>query len=184
MAKQKANATAEIETTEATVSSANVVARIADFTDTMLRGITSFEDAYALAAAAWGEVSDAGDNIGNGFTVMPNEQKNRLVGVSFVIVNCRFVDGDFGEYVSLLLVTQNNENLIMNDGSTGVYYQVRQLVEETGRMGGWAVKHGLRVSEYDTCFGCGKPRPQQRACDCGNEDTRRAKGETFYFDAA
>lgn len=165
---------------------ADLTAMHADFDDALLRGIASFDDAVKLAADVWGGITPAGEHIGNGFSVVPKDQKERLVGVSFVVLAMKFHDGDHGEYVSMLLVTSNGDRLILNDGSTGIYYQARTLVELTGRSGGFSVSDGLRVSEYDTCFDCGIPRPQNEAeCNkCGDTQTKRSRGRTFYFDAA
>lgn len=167
---------------------ADLTALTADFDDALLRGITSFEDAVKLAADVWGGVTAAGEHIGNGFSVVPKDQKSRLIGVGFIILAMKFHEGDFGEYVSMLIVTANNDRLILNDGSTGIYYQARDLVDTTGRSGGIHVSDGLRLSEYDTCAGpnCGIPRPTnvEECKRCGDTQTKRGRGETFYFNAA
>lgn len=165
---------------------ADLTALTADFDDVLLRGIASFDDAVKLAADVWGGITPAGEHIGNGFSVVPKDQKGRLIGVPFLIMAMKFHDGDFGEYVSMILVTANGDRLILNDGSTGIFYQARTLVELTGRSGGFSVSDGLRVSEYDTCAECGKPRPPSEAecMRCSNAETKRGRGETYYFDAA
>lgn len=164
----------------------DLTALAADFDDALLRGIGGFEDAVKLAADVWGGITPAGEHIGNGFSVVPKDQKGRLVGVGFVILAMKFHEGDFGEYVSMLIVTSNNDRLILNDGSTGIFYQARDLVDVTGKSGGFSVSDGLRISEYATCFDCGIPRPENVAeCNkCGDKQTKRGKGETFYFNAA
>lgn len=165
---------------------ADLTALTADFDDALLRGITSFEDAVKLAADVWGGITTAGEHIGNGFSVVPKDQKSRLIGVGFVILAMKFHEGDHGEYVSMLLVTANGDRLILNDGSTGIYYQARDLVDVTGKSGGFSVSDGLRLSEYDTCFECGIPRPEavEECKRCGDKQTKRARGATYYFDAA
>lgn len=167
---------------------ADLVALSVDFDDALLRGISTFEDAVRLSADVWGEITPAGEHIGNGFSILPKDQKSRLVGVGFLILAMKFHEGDFGEYVSMLIMTANNDRLILNDGSTGIYYQARTLAETVGRTGGIHVSDGLRVSEYDTCAGpnCGVPRPSgTEECErCGDTQTKRGKGETYYFNAA
>lgn len=165
---------------------ADLTALTADFDDALLRGITGFEDAVKLAADVWGGITAAGEHIGNGFSVVPKDQKSRLVGVGFVILAMKFHEGDFGEYVSMLIVTSNNDRLILNDGSTGIFYQARDLVDTTGKSGGFSVSDGLRLSEYDTCFECGVPRPPnvEECKRCGDVQSKRGKGETYYFNAA
>lgn len=167
---------------------ADLVALTADFDDALLRGITSFDDAVKLTAEIWGGITPAGEHIGNGFSVLPNEQKSRLIGVGFIILTMKMHDGDYGEYVSMLIVTANHDRLILNDGSTGVYYQARTLIELTGKTGGIHVPDGLRLSEYETCAGerCGVPRPTnvEECKRCGDTQTKRGRGQTYYFDAA
>lgn len=167
---------------------ADLVALTADFDDALLRGIATFEDAVKLTAEVWGGITPAGEHIGNGFSVLPNEQKSRLIGVGFIILTMKMHDGDYGEYASMLIVTANNDRLILNDGSTGIYYQARTLIEVTGKSGGIHVPDGLRLSEYETCAGerCGIPRPTNVSeCKrCGDTQSKRGRGQTYYFDAA
>jgi|ERR1041385_275526 hypothetical protein len=156
------------------------------FKDDELRAVTSFEDAMALLVQTYGGVESITDfELGNGFKIATDDEKNRLVGVSFIILHFQFNEGDYGDFVSVTLVTQHGDRIVLNDGSTGIYEQLKD-VARTGRYGGIAVPHGLRKSEYDTCPDCGKPRPQS-ATTCRNErcestSEKRATGATFYLD--
>lgn len=158
------------------------IARIEQFDDAQLRAIVSIDDAFKLAAEVWGEISDAGELIGSGFTPVPDGGKARLVDVPFIVLNLRFNTGDFGEYASAMIVTQGGDRLVLNDGSTGIYYQFRELVEVSKRHGGWMLKRGLRESVYATCTKCGMPRmAEMEKCNCGDTGKERAKGRTYYL---
>lgn len=157
------------------------------FNDDQLREIASYEDAMKLAASAYGQLEKVSDlELGNGFKLLPGKDKSRLVGLSFVILHFQFNEGEFSdEFVSVTLVTQNGDRLIMNDGGTGICAQLKEI-SKTGRYGGIAVPHGLRKSEYPTCFECGKPRKRsQTECPkCGDDSERRGEGATYYLDTS
>lgn len=157
--------------------------------DEELRSLSNTEDVMALMAAKYGTVESITDSLGTGFRVMLEGEKSRLVGESIIILQFSFTMGDFGEFASAaLFCPRTSDRLILNDGSTGIYYQLKELAKK--RMGGWGVPHGLRVSEYDTCppskedGGCGRPRRANVAqCpSCLNESEKRGKGSTYYLD--
>lgn len=118
------------------------------FQDETLREITSFDEAFAAAQDAFGGVIDASQEIGTGFDLLNTEAKDSLSGVPFIIVEMAFNHGDMGEFVSVVAVTEHNRRVIFNDGSTGIYKQLKQLNDRTGRVGGILVKGGLRRSDY------------------------------------
>lgn len=158
------------------------------FSDEQLRGIHSVEDAMALAVAMYGQVDSVTDlEIGNGFTLL-GDNKDRLIGVPFLVMATDVHMGDWGEFASALLYTLDGSNarLILNDGSTGICYQILELRKTSGRAGGWSVPKGLRKSEYDTCPKCGLPCPKGKTVHdpgCGTEiGDARSKGTTYYFD--
>lgn len=106
---------------------------------------------------------DAGDIVsasefGNGFAVLETKDKGQLVGVPFIILDWTLREGDNGDYVSLEIVTQDNRKLIVNDGSTGILKQIRDIAE-TGDTRAIYVKKGLRKSEYTYTDGEGKQKP-------------------------
>lgn len=93
-----------------------------------------------------GEIFAAAE-LGNGFAVLSTKDKARLVGVPLLILNWNFNDGENGEFVSAQVMT-NTERLIVNDGSTGIYKQLKALAD-TGEVRAIFAKHGLRKSEYE-----------------------------------
>lgn len=115
---------------------------------TELRGINSFEQAMALARETYGTVDDASTEIGSGFTVVNNKEKDRLLGVPFVILSMDFNEGDMGPFVSFVAVTEDNRKVIVNDGSTGIYAQLDEYYVRTNKGGGLFVRGGLRKSVY------------------------------------
>lgn len=157
------------------------------FTDADLRMIKSAEDAMRFATEQAGLVESIADELGTGFVVL--EDKDTLVGTSFVILFFDFLEGDFGEFATMFIVTTNEKperRLIVNDGSTGIYHQLQELAKK--RNVGWAVPRGLSMSDYATCppkdGGCGKARTERMTVcrHCGNESVQRGTGVTFYLD--
>lgn len=94
--------------------------------------------------------------------VMTKEQKASLVGQPLMIVKWSFHPGDFGEFVSCWIVTRNDQKFILNDGSTGIYAQLKGVTENTGRDAMLACPKGLRVSKYTyTDQRTGEERPAE-----------------------
>lgn len=165
-------------------------------TDDVMRSIgqsgNAFADAMAIAEQLGVAVVDIAEEIGTGFQLLPKEQKGTLVGVPFIILRWRIHDGDFDSvFASASLVTEDGRKLIVVDGSTGICEQLRSLMLKTGRASWVRCPRGLRASQYATCRSCGKPRTQfDETCAstldngtvCGNTDTARGTGETFYLD--
>lgn len=105
--------------------------------------------------------------LGTGWTVLATNEKSRLVGVPLIVLDWQFNDGDNGEFVSARVLTKANERLVVNDGSTGICQQLRELEmrEETRAI---FCKRGLRVSEYEYEDKDGSKRP----------------AKTFYLDTS
>lgn len=125
------------------------------FSDTDLRGITSFEDALRLAAEKYGSVIDAADEIGSGFVML--DDKDKLVNEPFVIISYTFPEGDFrnddGElshFAVMRVVTKHGDRFVVTDGSHGIYSQLDEFYVRSGRKGGLLVGGGLRKSTYET----------------------------------
>lgn len=118
------------------------------YSDTELRGISSFEEAKRLATEKFGSIDDATEVMGTGFTVLNGKDKDKLVKVPFVILSMDFNTGDQGPYVSFLCVTEDDRKYVVNDGGTGIYKQLDEWMVRTGKGGGLFV-NGLRKSEYD-----------------------------------
>lgn len=114
----------------------------------------SLDSTEALGTDQFGPVLDTGN-------------KMTLVGLPFVIVKWNFYTGDIGEFVSAWVITKTDDRFIVNDGSTGIYAQLKALTDETGQDSGLVCRHGLRVSEYDYT----KP-----------DGTVGGRAKTFYID--
>lgn len=87
------------------------------------------------------------DYFGDGFQMLTD--KSVAVGKEFLIIDWAFItDQTTGrEYASIRLITAHNALIRMNDGSTGIYKQLKML-ESKGIHGGVHCVNGLRVSEY------------------------------------
>ena len=125
------------------------------FSDESLRDVASFQDALALLAHSE-IVTESVTNYGTGFSVLATKDKVRLVGVPFLIVDWRFNNGELGEFVSAMIVTEHGQKYVLNDGSSGIYAQLKRITEERIKrnqqnpMSGLLVDGGLSRSDYTT----------------------------------
>jgi hypothetical protein len=137
-----------------------------------LKAVNDFEDALALVKEVYGEsaVELASEALGDGFALTDN--KEQFVGVPMVFVKWVFSPGTYvdqktGEkrgFVSCRVATPGGK-FIINDGSTGLFEQLKQYTaDHEGQQGGLVAQKGLRVSRYS------------------NEFT--TDGETFYIDTS
>lgn len=87
------------------------------------------------------------DHFGDGFRLL--EDKATAVGREFLIIDWKMIldPTTEREYASIRLITSYNDLVRMNDGSTGIYRQLKML-ESKGIYGGIHCANGLRVSEY------------------------------------
>lgn len=154
--------------------------------DTELRAINSYEDALALATQINGTVLDISEELGSGFVLL--DDKDKLIGEEFALIQWRFTDGDWGVFVSAALVTKGGAKYIINDGSTGIRKMLLDFSQRTHRFGGIKVPNGLRKSDYPTCPECGKPMSRDEiVCSnekCGYEGEKRSIGITHYLDTS
>lgn len=113
-----------------------------------LADMSSFEEAVAIAREYYGaeNVVEAADVLGDGFKTLEN--KVTLIGVPFFIVSWNFVNGDHGEYVLARVITQDNQKLIITDGSRGIKEMLANYSKSSSRYGGLFVRKGLRKSDY------------------------------------
>lgn len=125
------------------------VTNVPKYSDDELLSVQSFEDAYALAVQYYGEENlvSADETIGNGFRLLAD--KDTLIDVPFIALGWRFNPGDFGEFVTMMVVAEDGRKFIVNDGSTGVCQQLATYTNATGRHGGMLVKRGLTRSDYE-----------------------------------
>jgi len=76
-------------------------------------------------------------------------KKDVLVDVPFAIIDVREYEGKFGPTVAVACITQDNRRLVFNDGSTGVMSQLKDIIAQTGRRGGFICPNGLRASSFE-----------------------------------
>jgi hypothetical protein len=143
-------------------------------TDTELNQITSIEDAIQALGVT--------DPSGLSWDASPwtlLTDKDKLVGRAFLAVQWKFHQSKEylgSEYVSVYVITQDSLNgethFVINDGSTGIARQLRELTdnrvdaEHKTPYGGALVKGGLKLSEYD--------RTDEKGTVIG-------KGRTYYL---
>lgn len=129
-----------------------VVAVASKFSSEELSGITSWDDALALAQREYKTIVVADEVIGDGFKVADESDKNGLIGVPLFLLEWAFRAGDFGDYVSIRAIEQNSNGTttkwILNDGGTGICRDLKDFSKKTGRFGGLLVRNGLRVSNF------------------------------------
>lgn len=112
------------------------------FSENELRDLDSMFDVMSTQ-----DVANISDVMGTGFSVL--EDKNRLVGVEFVIVRYGVHEGENGQFTTIHVVTTHKDKYVVNDGSTGIHAQLAEYKERAGRVCPLYVPRGLRVSEYD-----------------------------------
>ncbi len=82
------------------------------------------------------------------------KEKDSLIGVPFLIKSWRFNEGKYGEFVSAEIVFENGNLAVLNDGSTGIAQQLREVTDNRTKAGhplpqaGRMVKGGLTRSDY------------------------------------
>lgn len=130
-------------------SSKDVVKPGANLTDDDLLSIKSFGDALNLVTEKVGEgnVLVADEILGNGFRLLEN--KDALIDVPFLIISWDFHNGDFGEFATVHLVTNEDKKYVINDGSSGIRDQLMSVTSNKNVYGPMMVKGGLRRSDYE-----------------------------------
>lgn len=133
------------------------------FTNDELRSLNTLED---ISTILGGQVVNAADEMGNGFTIMEKEQKDRLCGVPLVILSWSVNVGDHGLFVSAYVAELNKQGQvvgkwIVNDGSmkSGLGQQLKELTDEKGMVRGLFVPNGLRRSDYEYTNDKGETAP-------------------------
>lgn len=124
-----------------------------------LASISSFDDALTLLRETYGEnaVVVASEVMGDGFAMLTD--KNRLIGMAFLVVTWNFTVGDHGEFVAARIVTADNKKYILTDGSTGICAQLSDFTAKHNRQHGMVVEKGLRRSDYTYTDAEGKESP-------------------------
>jgi len=118
-------------------------------TDAGTREVESFDEVADLLSASPGEVLVIDD-------YQKLDDKSQLINVPFFINRWWFTEGDMGEFAVLRCVTQRpvrtgageTDKVVLSDGSTGIYKQLREVTKKTQKTAALMVRHGLRVSQY------------------------------------
>jgi len=118
-----------------------------------LREVSSFDEMLDLVASKVGEIDSAAQALGDGYSLLDSRDKNKLVGIQFLCVSWQFSISERikdKEFVTVRIMTKNGDKVILNDGSQGIYKQLRDYTNShAGRQIGLMVHKGLRLSEYD-----------------------------------
>lgn len=122
--------------------------------DDTLRAIETFEDAFQAVKDS-GAVAEKVSDYGTGFEILASGDKDKLVGVPFIILSSTFHEGDYSDdFVSCEIVTKHNEKYILNDGGKGIAAQIFSIVKERAEKGianpgaGIYAENGLTRSDY------------------------------------
>lgn len=150
--------------------------------DEMLREIgTSIDDALETLRQAGFTTESASELIGTGFRVVDSNEaaKAALVGKPFLIVTWTFSLGDFGDFVTMWIQTQDGNKLIVSDGSTGIRDQLADLTKRRNKRHALWCPHGFRRSDYEMYTdenGAWKVAPR-------GYEGKTVPAATFYIDA-
>jgi hypothetical protein len=119
----------------------------------------------------------------NPYTTL-NKDKSPLLNVPFIIRAVKFQeeknpDGSVSEYVNIWCITEDDKLYRVTDGSTGIFTQIKRLVEKRIEEGHptpynyFAIVNGLRVSKFGvTADGTAVPLGDSR---------QKSEAETFYL---
>lgn len=156
------------------------------YTDEQLRDATSFEDFVNLAKEQYDSVDVASDVLGDGFALLKEEGKQRLVGLPLLLMSWSFYKGDFGSnFVAVRVVARNPDGsaskYIINDGSTGICDTLAAYTKNTGKTGALFARNGLRASGYTYCSECGQV--VDPTVDTGHQKDHK-KAVTYYIDTS
>ena len=118
--------------------------------------VDNLADARLLLEQNYGAVLSSQNVFGDGAEFI--KEKDKLVGVPFLVLDWREnTDPATGnKYVNVLIMNATGSKARFNDGSTGVYAQLKKVHEEYGVIG-IECRFGLRKSEY-TIEVDGKPQ--------------------------
>lgn len=156
------------------------------YTDEQLREASSFEDFVNLAREQYDSIDVASEVLGDGFALLKEEGKHRLVGVPLMFMSWAFYKGDYGSnFVAARIVARNEDGsatkYIVNDGSTGICDTLAAYTKTTGKTGALFAKHGLRASAYVYCTECGSV--VDPTVDTGHLKDHK-KATTYYIDTS
>jgi hypothetical protein len=113
--------------------------------------VSSFEDA----------VEQFGDELATIDDYEKLDDKEALIGKPFAIMRWWFTPSDVGErgeFAVLKIITKvplydpqgvERTKFTVVDGSTGIYAQLKEITNRTGKSGGLVCRNGLRASRYE-----------------------------------
>lgn len=109
-------------------------------------------ETIAATLSAQGDVVDAEEEFGDGAVLYRKEDKRKLVGVPMILFDWAFSEGvgASGEKVTCRLKLADGTVAVINDGSAGIYGQIKELEERDDSGRALLLKHGLRASDYTT----------------------------------
>lgn len=128
-----------------------------------LRDLQSFEDAQKLIEGELGgAVVQAADVLGDGFELFT--EKDKLIGLPLIFVTWQFSPGKYGEdFCTARVMAQFGKNdvrkYIINDGSTGICAQLREMTDKNAGAKMLFAPKGLRKSEYEYTESDGSRKP-------------------------
>lgn len=158
------------------------VERLSEIDDDVVKSFTSWDDIQTYFASEGIAVS-TGLEISDGFVLLDEGEKKRFVNVPLMIIDWRFFDGDFGEAVTFRFMTSEGGKFRGNDGSTGIYQQLKDLTKTREAEGhkaptqACAVRKGFQESEYTI------DKRDGHALERGEEipSEFKSKASTFYL---
>lgn len=121
-----------------------------------LDSLTKVSDILAFFADLGVAVEDNDLDAIRSLKVLTEDDKNGLKGVPLLLIQWRFNSGDFGEFVSAEVAFEDGRLAVLNDGSTGICAQLRELSDHRERVGhptpyaGRMVRGGISRSDYET----------------------------------
>jgi len=128
------------------------VMRVRNFKDEHLAAIDTWEKAMSMATVVYGKVDNAADILGNGFTVIRDDDtKSKLIGASLLLLEWQQNTGDFNDFVSIYVIQRHDDGGISKwvlNGGEAMLRQLQQFEDETGRNGGMGLPKGLRKSDF------------------------------------
>jgi hypothetical protein len=149
-AKATDKASTEVAPIDTTVYSPEALHSGAKRIDVDFSQLKTSDDVMRALLAEFGEIIDVSE-FGDGFVPV---DKSELVGHKLMIIDTTFVEKDIaqgktGDYVVVRAFDVRTGNkVVFADGSTGIFAQLKSIVSQTRKRGGFGIPNGLRVSDY------------------------------------
>lgn len=114
-----------------------------------MRAIQSFDDAIKLVTEQLGGTVEKSSELGDGFTLQ--DDKDFFVGKACVFMMWKFSKGDYGDMATVRVLVQEGRETgkyVINDGSTGIRAQLRDLEKRDPNIKMIVAPRGLRRSDF------------------------------------